>query len=59
MLVQSTMNVELYLDKMGIAAELKGSEDIDGKPAWKVQMNLPSGKNTVDFYDQKSGLKVK
>ncbi|MBW8334790.1 MAG: insulinase family protein [Prolixibacteraceae bacterium] len=59
MLAQSTMNAELYLEKMGITAELKGSEDIDGQPAWKVQMNLPSGKNTVDFYDQKSGLKVK
>jgi hypothetical protein len=44
---------------MGITVELKGSEDVEGQPAWKVQMNLPSGKNTVDFYDQKSGLKVK
>ena len=59
MLVQSTMNAELYLEKNGIKAELKGSEDINGQPAWKVQMTLPSGKKTVDFYDQKSGLKVK
>ncbi len=59
MLAQSTLNAELYFDKMGITAELKGSEDVEGQPAWKVQMNLPSGKNTVDFYDQKSGLKVK
>lgn len=59
MIVQSTMNAELYLDKMGITSELKGSEDVDGNPAWKVQINLPSGKNMVDFYDQKSGLKVK
>lgn len=59
MLVQATLNVELYLEKMGITLELKGSEDVDGQPAWKVQMNMPSGKNTVDYYDQKSGLKVK
>lgn len=59
MLAQSTLNAELYFDKMGISAELKGSEDVEGQPAWKVQMNLPSGKNTVDFYDQKSRLKVK
>ena len=59
MLVQATMNAELYFDKLGIKIELKGSEDVDGQPAWKIQMNLPSGKNTVDFYDQKSGLKVK
>jgi hypothetical protein len=59
MLAQATLNAELYLEKMGITAELKGAEDVDGQPAWKVQMNMPSGKNTVDFYDQKSGLKVK
>lgn len=59
MLIQATLNVELYLDKLGIATELKGSEDVDGQPAWKVQNNMPSGKNTVDYYDQKSGLKVK
>lgn len=59
MLAQATLNAELYLEKMGITAELKGSEDVDGQPAWKVQMKMPSGKNTVDFYDQKSGLKVK
>ncbi len=59
MLVQATLNIELYLDKLGIKAELKGSEDVDGQTAWKVQMTMPSGKNTVDFYDQKTGLKVK
>jgi predicted Zn-dependent peptidase len=59
MLSQATLNVELYLDKLGIKAELKGSEDVDGQTAWKVQMTSPSGKNTIDFYDQKSGLKVK
>lgn len=59
MLSQSTLNAELYLEKNGVKSELKGSEDVDGNPAWKVQMTLPSGKNTVDFYDQKSGLKVK
>lgn len=59
MLAQSTLNSELQLDKIGIKTELKGSEDVDGQPAWKVQMTLPSGKSTVDFYDQKTGLKVK
>lgn len=59
MMLQATLNAELYLDKLGITAELKGAEDVDGKPAWKVQMNSPSGKSSVDFYDQKTGLKVK
>jgi len=59
MLNQSTMNIELHLDQMKITPELKGAEDVDGQPAWKVQMTSPSGKNTVDFYDKKSGLRVK
>ena len=59
MLTQATLNAELYLDKLGLKAELKGSEDVDGQAAWKVQMTSPSGKITLDFYDQKSGLKAK
>jgi hypothetical protein len=59
MLIRSTMNIELYLDQMKITPELKGAEDVDGQSAWKVQMTLPAGINTVDFYDQKNGLKVK
>jgi len=59
MITQSTLNIELYFDKMGITPELKGAEDVDGQPAWKVQMTSPSGKTTVDFYDQKSWLRVK
>jgi len=59
MLIHSTLNIELYFDQMKITPELKGAEDVDGSPAWKVQITLPAGINTVDFYDQKSGLKVK
>jgi predicted Zn-dependent peptidase len=59
MLIHSTLNIELYLDQMKITPELKGVEEVDGQPAWKVQMTLPAEISTVDFYDQKSGLKVK
>jgi hypothetical protein len=59
MLIHSTLNIELYLDQMKITPELKGIEEVNGQPAWKVQMTLPAEINTVDFYDQKSGLKVK
>jgi len=59
MLTHSTLNIELYFDQMKVTTELKGVEDVDGLPAWKVLMTLPAGINTVDFYDQKSGLKVK
>ena len=59
MKIESTMNAELYLEDMGVSTELKGTEDVNGKAAWKVQVTTPSGKTSVDFYDQESGLKVK
>jgi predicted Zn-dependent peptidase len=59
MKAQSTLNAELYLSEMGVTVELKGAEDVDGKAAWKIQVTTPSGKTSVDFYDQESGLKVK
>ena len=59
MKIQSTINAELYFEQMGVAVELKGMEEVEGNPAWKVQMTTPSGKNMVDFYDKESGFKVK
>ena len=59
MLIQSTLNTELHLGELGIKAQIDGVEEVDGKPAWKVKMVLPTGNSNVDFYDQASGLKVK
>jgi len=59
MKIQSTLNLELYFNEMGFKVELKGAEDVDGKPAWKVQLTKPSGQTSVVFYDQKNGLKLK
>jgi hypothetical protein len=59
MRLQATLNAELYLDKLGIKPELTGVEEINGKPAWKVTITLPSGRSTIDYYDQASALKVK
>ncbi len=59
MKVQSTMHSELFLEEMGVTVELKGAEEVDGKAAWKVEITTPAGKKSVDFYDQKTGLKLK
>ncbi len=59
MKVQSTMHAELFLEDMGVTVELKGAEEVDGKAAWKVEVTTPTGKKSVDFYDQKNGLKLK
>lgn len=59
MKIQATLNNELYYDKLGVKVELTGQENVDGKKAWKVQVVKPSGKSTVEYYDQESGLKLK
>lgn len=47
-----------YLDK-GYKIELKSIETINGKDAYAVHITFPSGKKQTDFFDVKSGLKVK
>ncbi len=41
------------------AATTIGSEDIDGKPAWKVEMTPTEGKPETFFFDRDSGLLVR
>ena len=57
--IESTMNAELMFDKLGIGVELAGADEVDGNPAWKVKIKMPSGNNVMEYYDQQSGLKVK
>lgn len=40
------------------SAELQGTEDFDGKPAYKVLMTPKSGKTETNYYDKESGLMV-
>ncbi len=40
-------------------ARTVGSEDVDGKPAWKVEMTAKEGKPETYFFDKDSGLLVK
>jgi predicted Zn-dependent peptidase len=39
--------------------ELMEVEDVDGKPAYKVQVTNPAGTATIEFYDVATGLKVR
>jgi zinc protease len=59
MKIQSTMHAELFLEEMGVKVELKGADKVDENAVWKVQVTSPAGKVSVDYYDQKSGLKLK
>ena len=40
-------------------ARTVGSEDLDGKPAWKVEMTPKEGKPETFFFDRDSGLLVR
>jgi hypothetical protein len=40
-------------------ARTTGSEDVEGKPAWKVEMTPKEGKPETFFFDRDSGLLVK
>jgi hypothetical protein len=40
-------------------AKTIGSEDLDGKPAWKVEMTAEEGKPETFFFDRDSGLLVR
>jgi outer membrane lipoprotein-sorting protein len=57
--LEATLNRELKYDKLGYEMELASIEDVDGKQAYKVIMTSPYGDKTIDYYDVKSGLKIK
>jgi hypothetical protein len=40
-------------------ARTLGSEDLDGKPAWRVEMTPKEGKSETFFFDRDSGLLVR
>jgi len=50
---------ELYYNELGAKLELANVEEVNGKPAYKVSITLPSGPTTSSFFDVESGLKVK
>ena len=59
MKAQANMTLELDYGKLGYELKLMEVENVNGKPAFKIQVNSPAGSSVVDFYDVESGLKVK
>lgn len=50
---------ELTYEKNGVKAELAGIEKIDGKNAYKMIIELPTGKKKTEFFDMETSLKVR
>lgn len=50
---------ELDLDAIGVKGNLLGIDLVDGKDAYKVVYELPSGKKTTSWYSVKNNLLIK
>ncbi len=58
MKTQAAMNPELTYEERGYTLELDGVENVEGSPAYKVNITSPQGITVTEFYDVASGLKV-
>lgn len=57
--IEAVLFSERKWKDLGIDAQLKGIETIDGKPAYKVVFTLPSGTRKTYYYDCDTYLKVR
>ncbi|MFH0894361.1 MAG: pitrilysin family protein [Bacteroidota bacterium] len=56
---QSIMHLELYYAKYAVKSELMGVEKVNDKDAYKVDVTMPNGTKTTDYFDVATGLKVR
>lgn len=56
--VDAALNVELKYAELGVKLTLEAIEKVDGKNAYKVKVENPSGKTVHDYFDVESGLRV-
>lgn len=56
---QSALFPERNYNKAGYTLEMKGLDDVNGKPAYKLAVTKPSGVKSVEFYDKETFLKLK
>lgn len=57
--MQAMIFPENQFDKIGFKAVLKGVEQINGNDAYIIEETSPSGSVATDYFDAKSGLRVK
>ncbi len=56
---EADMNFILDLSKFNVKLASEGIEKVNGKDAYKIKLELPSGTKWYSYYDVESGLKVK
>ena len=56
---EASIHLILDLDSLGVKLKLAGMEKVNGKDAYKIEMSFPSGTKWIQYYDSKTGYKVK
>lgn len=56
---QAILYPERFYNQNGYKTEIKGIEDVNGKPAYKLVVNRPSGSKSTEYYDKETFLKIK
>ncbi|MCF8246228.1 MAG: insulinase family protein [Saprospiraceae bacterium] len=50
---------ERFYEKLGVKTELKGIEMVEGKKAYKIQVEYPSGSKKTHYFDLETNLKIR
>ncbi|HED05499.1 MAG TPA: hypothetical protein ENI61_02300 [Ignavibacteria bacterium] len=56
---ESVLGLMLKLDSLGIKLQFKGTKKLNGINAYKVELIFPSGFKWIQYYDSKTGLKIR
>ncbi len=59
MKIQALPFPELKYGALGVKAELKGLDNVDGKKVYEVVLTRPDGSKVTDFFDAQSYLKLR
>lgn len=56
---QAVLFIEMKYEKLGYKLKLAGIENIEGKDAYKLEVEGPKGQKTTEYYDVATGLKIR
>jgi len=57
--IQAVSNIELSYAKNNIHTKLVGIETVNGKEAYNIELTMPSGAKSTDYYDVETGLRIR
>ena len=56
---QAMIHPLFIIDSLNVKTKLLGTEKVNGKDAYKIEVSLPTGKSWTEYYDPQTGYKVK